>query len=73
MPGTHTVRRRERRPFTVASATFSGVVANGAAFNPVVIFDTHEARSDDQHVHAIAGQRVAQPLGKAVDARFGAP
>lgn len=36
-PGTHTMRRLPRKPLTVASATFSGVVANGTGFIPVVI------------------------------------
>src|SRR5688572_23757657 len=36
-PGTHTVRRPDRRAATVAAATLSAVVANGAGASPSVI------------------------------------
>ena len=73
--GTHTVCARPASAATVASATASGVVANGAGFRPAVIFvNTKPGRIVSTRtplggggVAESLGQRVESGLGSAVD------
>ena len=64
------MRRRARSAFTVATATFSGVVENGAAFNPAEPDDAHQIREGRQQVGGRLGGQVAvfpadHPVGPA--------
>ncbi len=66
--GTQTIRRPARSALTVAAATASGVVANGAGCIPSVIFDRTQPGLTIRTARPAAGQGIAESLGEAVDA-----
>ena len=66
--GTHTIRRPARSALTVAAATASGLVASGCALRPAVIFERTNPGRTISTMAPAAGERVAEPLGEAVEA-----
>ena len=69
--GTQTVRFPLRSPAAVASATAAGVVANGAAFSPSRHRVCTKPGRTTSTLAPRAGERVAEPLGEAVEAGLG--
>lgn len=59
--GTQLVWARPASALTVASATVSGVVANGAGDMPAVIRVFTNPGTDDKHAHAARRSRVGEP------------
>ncbi len=59
--GTQIVWARPASALTVASATVSGVVANGAGDMPAVIRVFTNPGTDDKHAHAARRSRVGEP------------
>ena len=71
--GTQTVCARLASAATVASATASGVVANGGGLSPAVIRVHHEPGANREHAYAACGEPVPESLRERVESGLGRP
>src|SRR5215216_5613964 len=71
--GTHTVRRPFARALMVASATAAGVVANGASFEPVVIFEWTNPGRTTSTLAPVPASASPRPCAKPSSPAFGEP